>query len=194
MTRPRAFATALLALGLAACGMTEAADRPPARAAAATAGATVPASLAAGDLDFVLHAAQGGLSEVTLGRLAQERAGAAEVRQFGQRMVEDHTRANEELARLVQPRGVVPERELPEAHRAVERTLATLSGQAFDEEYLGQQVGGHRAMLALFEHAARHARDPALKEFAARQVPIVQQHLEQAQALHQRVTRGGRSS
>jgi putative membrane protein len=88
------------------------------------------------DRTFVHMASSGGLAEVQLGQLALERAASPEVRQFGQRMVTDHTKANQELAAVAQTKQMPIATELDQQHRALADKLATLQGAAFDQEYL----------------------------------------------------------
>ena len=159
---------------------------PPAGQATQAPGPT-PASLAAADLAFVLQAAEGGIEEVVLGQLAQERATNDAIRQFGQRMVQDHSRANEELITIAAARGARPPEQLAPASEAVRQTLAALAPDGFDAEYIAHQVAAHEVALALFQHAAGSASSPALVQFAQRTAPIVQEHLQLAQSLHQQL-------
>ena len=131
----------------------------------------------------MLKAADDGLAEVALGKLAQEKAGSPEVKQFGQHMVEDHGKANQELAQIVAQVATEPPQQPSEVAKEVEKTLAAYAGQDFDKVYIAQQVGAHEVALALFQHAAEHAEAPAVREFAKKQAPVIQEHLEQAQAL-----------
>jgi putative membrane protein len=146
-----------------------------------------PAALVPADLEFVLKAADGGLAEVALGKLAQEKAGSDEVKRFGQRMVEDHGKANQELAQLAAQVATKPPQQPSPVAQEVEKTLAAYAGQEFDEVYVAQQVGAHEVALALFEHAAEHAEAPPVRAFAKKQVPVIQEHLKEAQALLKKV-------
>ena len=142
--------SAALALGIAAATLQPAVSS--AQQASTVGG---PASLVPADLEFVLKAADDGLAEVALGKLAQIAAQVA----------------------------TKPPQQPSEVSKEVEKTLAAYAGQEFDEVYIAQQVGAHEVALALFEHAAEHAEAPAVREFAKKQAPVIQEHLEQAQAL-----------
>jgi putative membrane protein len=170
--------SAALALGIAAATLQPAVSS--AQQASTVGG---PASLVPADLEFVLKAADDGLAEVALGNLAQEKAGSDEVKRFGQHMVEDHGKANQELAQIAAQVATKPPQQPSEVAKEIEKTLAAYAGREFDEVYIAQQVGAHEVALALFEHAAEHAEAPAVREFAKKQAPVIQEHLEQAQAL-----------
>lgn len=148
---------------------------------------TGPAALMPADLDFVLKAAQGGMAEVALGELAQRQAGSEAVKAFGQKMVQDHGKANQELAQIASARGTVPPKELPDDARKLGQTLSAYAGPDFDRAYLQQQVAAHEVTLALFRHAAQHAQSPELREFASKEVPVIEGHLQEAGMLLKQV-------
>jgi len=135
------------------------------------------------DRTFVHMASSGGLAEVRLGQLAAERAYSAEVRQFGQRMVDDHTKANQELAAIAQAKNLQVATEMDKKHQAMADKLAKLSGAAFDREYMAAQVADHEHTVALFTTTAREGQDPELKTFASRTLPTLQEHLRMARGL-----------
>jgi putative membrane protein len=167
-----------LALGLAALAGHPA---PAAAQQASTTGG--PSSLVPADLEFVLKAADGGMAEVALGELAQGHAGSDAVKQFAQHMIEDHTKANQELMQIATQRYVQPPTQPSPAAQEVAKTMAAYSGPDFDAVYVAQQVGAHGVQLTLFEHAAEHAETPELREFAKKHAPTVQEHLEAAKEL-----------
>ncbi|MEK0084281.1 DUF4142 domain-containing protein [Benzoatithermus flavus] len=173
-----------LALALAAAAIQPSAH---AQQAATTGG---PAAFAPADLEFVLKAADGGLAEVALGNLAQEKTGSDEVKKFARRMVEDHTKANDALVKLAMERGTKPPQRSSEIAQEVEKTMRAYAGKEFDEVYVAEQVGAHVTTVALFQHAAEHARTPELRDFAKRTLPTLQEHLKEAQALMQRSSGG----
>ena len=140
-----------------------------------------PPDAAAGDLgDFARQAAIGGMTEVELGRLAVERASNARVREFGQRMVDDHSKANTELQVAAREQGVALPTEIDTEHRAAVDRLSRLSGPAFDQAYMRDMVMDHEQDVADFARAARHAGDSPIKSFAARTLPTLQDHLKMA--------------
>lgn len=142
------------------------------------------------DRRFIEMAARGGMAEVALGRIAEQRASDPEVRQFGTRMVQDHGRANEELLALARARQIVPPDLDAEHQRTVER-LSRLQGAEFDRSYVQHMVQDHKKDVASFRKASQSARDEELKAFPARTLPTLENHLTMAEATHQRL-KGGR--
>jgi putative membrane protein len=120
-------------------------------------------SLAGGDRDFAGRAASGGVAEVALGKLAQERASNDAVRQFGQRMATDHGKANKELLQMAESKGVSLSTELDSRHKQVRDKLAKLSGNAFDRAYMSEMVKDHKNDVAEFKKQADKGKDPQLK-------------------------------
>jgi putative membrane protein len=98
-------------------------------------------------------------------------------------MVEDHTRANQDLAALARARGITVPDAPDQAGQTVSAALAARSGPEFDREYAAQQAAAHEATLALFRFAAANAADPELKAFARRYEPAIAHHLKEAQGL-----------
>ena len=149
----------------------------------APAAGTAPTSVTAPDLAFILRAAQGGAEEVALGTMAADKADNAKVKSFARQMVEDHTKANKDLATLARNRGVDVPDAPDQAAQTVSTALAARSGPEFDREYVAQQVAAHEATLAQFRFAAENAADPELKAFARRYEPAITHHLKMAQGL-----------
>jgi len=152
-------------------------------ATAATPAVPTPSALHAVDLDFVLHAAEGGAAEVALGKMAASKATDDNIQQFADQMAKDHSMANKELAGIASAKGTTPSDEPGPAAVAVQEALDALAADGFDTEYMTQQVAAHSLTLALFETCAASCIDPEIKGFAAKHVPIVQDHLKQAQDL-----------
>jgi putative membrane protein len=132
---------------------------------------------------FVRQAALSGRAEVELGKLAQSRAAAEPVRAFARQMVMDHGKANEKLAKLGKgvnaeiPGGLDPE------DAAFRTELEKEKGAAFDQRYLAKQIGDHQKTLNLLQWQIGNGQNAALKAFASEQLPIVSEHLRQAQAV-----------
>lgn len=179
-----AIAAAVLSLSLAgtaaAQGTTAPATKPGSSTAAAAQGG---AEVAAADREFAKKAAIGGLAEVAMGSLAQQRAEDPQVKQFGERMVEDHGRANAELQRIAGAKNI----ELPAApdkkHLQQVEKLQKLSGAEFDRAYMKQMVDAHQKDVSAFEDQAKSGKDADLKAFAQKTLPTLQEHLKQAKAI-----------
>ena len=137
----------------------------------------------AADQAFAMMAAGGGLEEVQLGKLAADRAASPEVKQFAQRLVQDHTKANQELLTIAQKKGISVPKQLDDTHKAIVKLFSQLEGAQFDREYLRSQVMDHEKETAAFAVQAKEGQDPDLKAFAARQLPILKEHLQKAREL-----------
>jgi len=136
---------------------------------------------AGADHSFVKEAASGGMAEVELGRLAAERASSPEVKQFGQRMVDDHTKANDELKAIAQRKNIALPTDVPSKHKALQQRLSKLSGAAFDRAYMKEMVKDHHHDVAAFQKESRSGKDPDLKAFASNTLPTLQDHLRMAE-------------
>ncbi|HEX8071690.1 MAG TPA: DUF4142 domain-containing protein [Pyrinomonadaceae bacterium] len=127
---------------------------------------------------FAQEAAHGGLAEVKLGTLAAERAANPAVRQFGQQMIVDHSKANAELQQLAARKGL----QLPNAPKAEQQAeydkLAKLSGADFDREYVNFMTDDHQEDVEAFQAQAQAGGDADIKAFAAKTLPVIQHHLQ----------------
>ncbi|MFB2971002.1 DUF4142 domain-containing protein [Aerosakkonema sp. BLCC-F183] len=133
------------------------------------------------DRQFITDAAHGGMAEVRLGQLALQRSNNAQVRQFAQRMIDQHTQANRELMALAQRKGVTPPNSPGPKYEAAMNRLMQLSGDSFDEAYLNEAgVNSHLEAAAVYQRQARMGQDADLRAFATRTLPTVQGHLEMA--------------
>jgi len=144
-------------------------------------------ALSQSDRDFITKAAQGGMAEVALGELAARQASNDEVKQFGQRMVDDHTKANNELKDLASKKGIAIQSDLSARHKASHDRLAKLSGADFDREYMSAMVKDHDATVALFEKESRSGGDPELKAWVTNTLPVLREHQKLAHELAGRV-------
>lgn len=142
---------------------------------------TTTAQLAGSEQAFVKEAATGGLMEVELGRLATEKASSPEVKQFGQRMVDDHGKANQELSTIAQQKNVQVPTELTGKAKADYDRLSKLSGEQFDRAYMQMMVRDHRKDVSDFRKQSTGAKDPDLKSFASQTLPTLEEHLKLAE-------------
>lgn len=141
-------------------------------------------ALSARDQKFLTEAAMGGLMEVELGRWAAQKGTSAEVKQFGQRMVDDHGNANTELAQLASSKGVTLPAQLDEKHQNEASKITRLAGGAeFDKAYSKMMLKDHEKDVSAFEKASTSAGDADIKAFAAKTLPTLQEHLQMAKAL-----------
>ena len=143
--------------------------------------------LAQEDMEFARKAAEGGLKEVRLGELAEQQAESAEVQQFGQRMVEDHGQANEELKRIAEQKGVELPQELPDDAQQLHDELQQKSSAEFDQAYMDEMVSDHEQDVEEFESYVESAQDTDLRNFAEQTLPTLREHLELARQTREQV-------
>jgi putative membrane protein len=135
------------------------------------------------DYKFAVSATRGGAAEVNLAQVAIQKAADPGVRQFAQRMLQDHTKANQQLAQILSQKGVtIPTETSSSEQREVDR-LQKLSGADFDKAYMDHMLRDHKKDVKEFEKASESATDTDIKAFAANTLPILQDHLRMAEEL-----------
>jgi len=144
-------------------------------AAALSSQAANPSSLKRADKSFVEDAAKSGLAEVAISQVALSRATHPQVREFAQMMVSHHGAANSELMTLASAKGVM----LPTKDVDLEKWNKK-DASDFDKDYLEKMIDDHEEAVENFEKAARRADDSEVMAFAAKTLPTLQAHLEQA--------------
>lgn len=142
------------------------------------------------DKAFAISAAQGGIAEVKMGRLAAEKASAPDVKAFGQQMVDDHTKANDQLASVVKQEYMILPSDLTAKDEAMYNRLAKLSGVAFDKAYVADMLKDHDADVKEFQKEVRRGKDPNIKNFAEQTLPVLQEHLEKIKSIHSKLGSG----
>jgi putative membrane protein len=139
------------------------------------------------DHSFVMKAAQGGLAEVELGQLAAQKASNPDVKAFGQKMVDDHTKANDQLKQIASQQNIAIPTEPAAKDKAEKERLSKLSGDAFDKAYMSHMVADHKKDVAEFQKEANSGKDDAVKNFAQQTLPTLQSHLQMAQDTDKKV-------
>jgi putative membrane protein len=132
------------------------------------------------DQAWVMNTAKGGMAEVELGKLAVDKASNADVKKFAQRMVDDHSKANDELKALAGTKGITLPAGPDAAQKATHDRLAKLSGPAFDRAYMQVMVQDHTKAVAGFKSESQAGKDADIKAFAAKTLPTVEDHLKMA--------------
>lgn len=130
------------------------------------------------DRDFVKKALEGGAAEVQLGQLAQQKSQSEDVKQFGQKMVADHTQLGEQMKPVAQQLGVKPPTEPSKKDRELMTKLEALSGPEFDQAYIQAMVKDHKQDLKDFKNEAQTARNPNVKRVAQQGEQVISQHLQ----------------
>jgi putative membrane protein len=141
----------------------------------------IPALFAQTDSDFVKESSSGGMAEVELGRLAQQKGHSQAVKDFGSRMVADHSKANDELKAVAARKGMSVSSTMGVKNNALKLKLEALSGDTFDKSYMSSMLKDHEEDIAAFQKEADSGTDPDVKSFASKTLPTLREHLSMAQ-------------
>ncbi len=139
------------------------------------------------DSDFMTKAAQGGLAEVNMGNMAASKATNADVKAFGNRMVTDHSKANDELKQLAATKGVVLPGDVNDEQKKAMDSMSSKSGKDFDKAYIDDMVKDHETDVKEFENASKSAKDADLKAWATKTLPTLKEHLRLAKDAQKKV-------
>jgi putative membrane protein len=134
------------------------------------------------DENFIKKVAQDGIAEVDLATLAKEHAKSDQVKTFAERMIKDHTKANQELERIAQNDGVAIPGEAGEEHSKMRAELSKFKGEEFDQRYMKEMVEAHQKAVSLLEQETKTVDNKDLKAFAEATLPVVKEHLQMAKA------------
>jgi putative membrane protein len=141
--------------------------------------------LSTADKDFILAAAQGGMTEVKLGELAAQKAMRDDVKTFGQMMVKDHSAINDDLKALAAQKGVTLPDSLDAKHQAMVDKMAALTGSEFDNAYIAGMIKDHKADAKEFKAESAETKDADVKSFVDKSIPVVDGHLKRITAMKQ---------
>lgn len=147
---------------------------------------TEPRGTGSSDTSWLSQAAQANLAEIETGRLAETKGSGAEVRQFGQHMVEDHSKANSELTDLAMKKGFTLPTRPDDKHLKAAADLSDLAGADFDKKYVDLMVTDHEQAVSLFE-SHTNGSDSDVKAFAEKTLPTLKHHLQMARDLKGKV-------
>ena len=147
------------------------------------AGAGQGGTLNSTDRQFLTRAAMMDLAEIETGRLAVSQGASESVRQFGQRMIDDHTRTSQQLTQMASAAGFAPPQTLDAKRRAAAAKLARLTGAEFDRAYMKQMVKDHQEAVSLYQRQSTRGTLPDLRSFASATLPALQEHLTMARSM-----------
>jgi putative membrane protein len=143
--------------------------------------------LSSADKAFVDKAAQGGMAEVELGNLAMQKATNPDVKEFAQRMVHDHSKANQELSQIANREGISVPKKLSANEAMTKARLEKLHGEAFDKAYMQGELQDHKKDIAEFQQERQNGENASVKHFASRTLPTLQSHLKEAETVAPKV-------
>jgi putative membrane protein len=144
------------------------------------------------DQMFLVNTAKASMAEVELGKLATLNASSDQVKTFGQKMVDDHTKANDELRALAGSKNIVLPSDLDAQDKAAHDKLAALKGVEFDREYMSMMVAGHRKVVDSLKKESTAGNDTDVKSWASKTLPTVEEHLKMAQDTNRAVGTSGK--
>jgi putative membrane protein len=123
------------------------------------------------------------MTEVELGKVALEKASSDPVKQFAQKMIDDHSKANEDLKQLASKENINVSDSLDSKHQSRVEKLSKLSGADFDRAYIKDQLKDHQQDVQEFQQEAQRGSDPDVKSFASKTLPVIKEHLSMAKDL-----------
>uniref|UniRef100_F4CBR8 Outer membrane protein-like protein n=1 Tax=Sphingobacterium sp. (strain 21) TaxID=743722 RepID=F4CBR8_SPHS2 len=135
------------------------------------------------DAKFATEAASGGLAEVELGKLAEQKASDAKVKEFGAMMVKDHSKANEELKALAAKKNIALPAAPAEEKQKKMQEISAKTGADFDKAYVEEMLADHKKDVTLFEEASNKVQDPEMKQFIDKTLPVLRTHLDHIQKI-----------
>jgi putative membrane protein len=142
------------------------------------------------DNEFVTTAANSGMAEVAIGKLAQEKAKNADVKKLAERVVTDHTKANEELMRIAKDAGINVPDKTDADHESKVKHFGSEADKNFDKEFVNHMVEGHTKSVDLFTRASKELKNDQLRTFASNTLPTIKEHLDMAKKLQGQLGRG----
>ncbi len=176
-------------LSLAACnradrgGENRASSAEREQGPAANPATTSQMKLSASDREFLEEAIMGGMTEVELGKLAQERGASQAVKDLGQKLVSDHSAANERIRQIASDHSVTLPNDLDSKHQAIVGRFSKLSGATFDREFRKNAIDDHKTDIKKFEKESTSGDNPQVKQFATDTLSKLKDHLDQAEAI-----------
>ncbi len=140
-------------------------------------------AVAEDDAEFAVEAANGGMAEVALSKIAEEKATDPKVKEFAAQMITDHSKANDELKTLAASKNITLPSAPNEEKQKAAADLGGKSGSDFDEAYISQMKKDHEKTVKLFEDAQKEVKDAELKAFIDKTLPVIKAHAEHAKSL-----------
>jgi putative membrane protein len=188
MTKQWKYAAAAVSCAFVCAGLAAFAAAPPRSDSAKSSAKTTTSATKMSDSDFAKTAAEGGLAEVKFGELAEDKAASKPVKELAQRMVDDHTKADDTLKTAATNDNISIPAQMNAKDQAAYARLSELSGAAFDRAYARDMVRDHETDIALFRHEANDGKDASIKSFAAQTLPTLEDHLKLARQALQSVS------
>jgi putative membrane protein len=138
---------------------------------------------------FAVKAADNGIMEVELGRMAQQKTADPDIKEFAQRMVDEHFKANEELKNITMKKNIALPVYMSQENQNKAKNLLARSGNDFDKSYVDLMVTGHRDDIEAFQNAIKEVEDPELNAWARNSLPMLTSHLDMAKRIQDKINK-----
>jgi len=132
------------------------------------------------DQEFLAKALEGNILEVQLGEKARDRTSNNRVKKFAQRMIDDHSKARQELMEIAKDMKLGVAAGLSQEYRELMLRLTKAEGAEFDRVYMNHMVEDHEKDVAEFESYAKNGKNDRLRAFARKTLPTLREHLKMA--------------
>jgi len=139
------------------------------------------------DADFAVKAANGGMAEVAMGKMAQQKGMSQEVKDFGAKMVTDHTKANDNMMALAKQKNITLPAAISNDEQKKMDDMGKKSGKNFDKAYVHEMVDDHNKDVKDFEDASKNLKDADLKAFATTTLPTLKMHQTMIKAIDKKM-------
>lgn len=136
-----------------------------------------PDAMMSKDQQFLMRASETQKAEIALGQMATQRAESGKVKQLAQRMVDDHTKAGQEVRKLAEATGVTLSDETSVGQQKLGTTDSNLSGEEFDRAYVAHEVKNHQKNIAEFKKQMKKLKNPQIRQWASGTLPVLKEHL-----------------
>lgn len=142
-----------------------------------------PGQVTEDDTEFAVMAADAGMAEVELGKLALSKSSNADVKKYAQMMVDDHTAANNKLMTIAASKQITLPASISDKHKKHVEDMSKMSGKDFDKHYIDMMVDDHGEVVDAFKKENENTKDAELKTFTSETLPILMKHHDQAKAM-----------
>lgn len=142
--------------------------------------------------DFIVNAAKGNMGEAMIGETAKEKATSDAVRNFADKIAQDHKKANEQLKTIAQQTDIQWPSELREPHHDLAKSLQNLEGKEFDETFANRMVQEHEREVQKYERLSQTVGNKAIKDYIDSTLPVLRSHLEEARQIQQQLSTASR--
>lgn len=141
------------------------------------------ANLSDADKKFIMEAAVGGMMEVQAGQMASQMATNNRVKAFGQMMVNDYSKGNEQLKSLAASKGIMLPADIPADMKSHMDAMQKMKGKAFDQHYMSMMNTDHAKDISKFEMESKYGKDNDVKNWATQMFPTLKAHKDSAAAI-----------